>query len=146
MNVFLLILKGLAVLTLSVGMLHLVLGLQADALLGIEVAAVVADDPGLSSQNRYFGVSYVVFASVYWLASRDLDRFRPVLVCALAITFAAGLSRLLPWLTFGAPPSAVIGLLLLEILAPLALLRWMPRSKQAGADPRVPPRPSGRGP
>jgi len=145
-SVFPLVLKGLAVLTTAVGMLHLVLGLQADAWLGIEVAAVVADDPGLSSQNRYFGVSYLIFAAVYWLASRDLARFRPVLVCALAITFVAGLSRLLPWIAFGAPPAAVIGLLLVEILAPPVLLRRMPRSKQAGAGPRASPRPSGRRP
>ncbi len=137
MSTFPIVLKGLALLTSAVSAQHLALGLQADALLGIELAATVAGDPGLSSQNRYFGVSYLIFAAVYWLASRDLDRFRPVLVCALAITFAAGLSRLVPWFAYGAPPPAVVGLLVVEILAPPLLLLWMPRSKQSGDVQRV---------
>lgn len=133
MSTFSIALMGLALLTSVVSALHLVLGLQADALLGIEVAATIADDPGLASQNRYFGVSYLIFAAVYWLASRDLDRFRPVLVCALAITFAAGLSRLLSWFAFGTPPPAVIGLLAVEIVVPPLLMLWMPRPERVGA-------------
>lgn len=107
--------------------LHLALGPGADALLGIEAAAAVADDPGLSSQNRFFGVAYALHGAVLWMAASDLPRYRPVLVATLAVTFAAGLSRLVPWLTLGVPPLPVAGLMFMELFLPALLYILMMR-------------------
>ena len=44
-----------------VGCLHLVLGLNADLLLGANIGADVISDPVLDSQNRFYGVAFTVY-------------------------------------------------------------------------------------
>lgn len=131
MRLLALALKGLAMPIGCVAMLHLALGLEADAVLGIEAASSVATDPGLSSQNRFFGVAYALYAAVFWLAATDLPRYRPVLLAALALTFVAGVSRFVPWVVFGAPPVPIVCLLLVELVGP-ALLLVLLRRAEAG--------------
>ena len=43
-----------------VGALHLTLGLNADVLLGAKVPAETLSDPALDSQNRFYGVAFMV--------------------------------------------------------------------------------------
>ena len=56
-------LKSVAPLLVLVGALHLVLGLGADAMLGSEVAPQAMSDPGLDSQNRFYGVAFMLYVS-----------------------------------------------------------------------------------
>lgn len=114
-------LRACAVLTGIVAALHLALGPGADALLGVVSAAEAADDAGASSQNRFFGVAYALHGAVLWLAASDLAHYRPVLLATLAVTFVAGLSRLLPWFVLGAPPLPVAGLMFVELCVPALL-------------------------
>lgn len=69
------VLRVLAVSLLAVSALHLAMGLRADVLLCIALPESVVTDPGLSSQNRFFGVAYALYAAVLWLAAGDLHRF-----------------------------------------------------------------------
>lgn len=118
MRTFACTLRVLAVSLLAVSMLHLALGLRADVLLGIALPESVIASPGLSSQNRFFGVAYALYAVVLWLAAGDLPRFRPVLRAALWLTLLAGLARVLPLLQYGVPPVPVLLLLATELLVP----------------------------
>lgn len=130
-NAFTIVLRVLAVSLLAVSILHLALGLRADVLLGIALPESIISNPGLSSQNRFFGVAYALYAAVLWLAAGDVPRHRPVLRAALWVTLLAGLSRLLPWLQFGMPPLTVCLLLLSELAIPPWLLLWLRRIPDA---------------
>lgn len=68
------VLRVPAVSLLAVSALHLALGLRADVLLGIALPESVIASPGLSSQNRFFGVAYGLYAAVLWLAAGELQR------------------------------------------------------------------------
>ena len=112
----------------AVSVLHLALGLGADRLLGAGVVDAVVRDPGLASQNRFFGVTYGLYAVVLWLAARDIDRYRPVLTSALVITMLGGFARLIPWVLYGPAPPTMIGLFVTEVLIPPVLLFWLHES------------------
>lgn len=125
MRAFQLALRVLAIALAAISLLHLGLGLKADGLLGIELPAAVQSNPGLSSQNRFFGVAYVIYAVILWAASNDLRRYAPLLKAALVVTMLGGFARLIPWAAFGAPPVLVIVLLATELLIPPAMLVWL---------------------
>lgn len=129
MNAFRITLRLLAALILVVCAMHLVLGLGADALLDIDLPPSVLADPSLNSQNRFFGVSFALYAAVLWLASFDLQRYAPLLKAALFIFLLGGLARLATVLTHGLPTPPVIGLMVVEIIAPIWLLLWLRRAR-----------------
>jgi len=55
-------LKVVAFVPILVGVLHLVLGLNADVLLGARLPAAVIADPALDSQNRFYGVAFMPYS------------------------------------------------------------------------------------
>lgn len=125
MRAFRAILVALAIALAAVAALHFLLGLGADRLLGIELDDAVIASPGLSSQNRFFGTSYLLYAVVLCLAARDLERYRPILLAVLVLTVVAGLSRVISWAAFGPPPPLVVALFLTEVLIPPGLILWL---------------------
>lgn len=125
MRAFQLTLRALAAALAAVSVLHLLFGLKAEVLLGIDLPSAVQASPGLSSQNRFFGTAYGIYAIILWAASTDLARYEPLLKAALFMTMIAGLARLIPWLTFGAPPAPVIFLLATEVLIPPVVALWL---------------------
>lgn len=129
MHGLLIALRVLAVLLLAVSMLHLTLALGADVLLGVRLPDEVVRSPGLSSQNRFFGVTYALYAAVLWAAAGDLHRYEPLLRAALLLTVVGGLSRLVSWGAFGAPPGAIVALLVSELAVPPILLLWLRSAK-----------------
>ena len=58
MRGLILALRVLAVAFIAVALLHLTLGLGADAMLGVPVFAQTAADPSADSQNRFYGISF----------------------------------------------------------------------------------------
>lgn len=122
-----LLLKLLAPLFLAAGASHLLLGLGADALLGARLAAEVMADPALDSQNRFYGVSFMLNGLLLWLVATDLPRYRPVLHCVLGVMFAGGLARWLSIALHGWPPAPVLLLLAVELVAPVLLAAWAAR-------------------
>jgi uncharacterized protein DUF4345 len=131
------ILKCLAPALVLVGMLHLVLGLGADAMLGARITPQVLSDPTLDSQNRFYGVAFTIYGVMCYLCATDLPKYATVLRCILTVFFAAGLARLVSIAVRGLPALPVLVLLSLELLAPplLLWLLWKQDAKAAQANP-----------
>jgi hypothetical protein len=124
-------LKVVASVPILVGILHLVLGLQADVLLGARLPASVIADPAMDSQNRFYGVAFMLYGVVLFAGGSDLKRYLPVVRSALWIFFAAGVARLVSILLYGFPPPLVMTLLLVEVVGTPVLLLWLARSTLA---------------
>jgi hypothetical protein len=107
-----------------IGMLHLVLGLGADAMLGAKITPEVMADPALDSQNRFYGVSFTIYGLLCYLCATDIAKYAAVLRCTLYVFFVAGLARLVSIALRGLPPLPVLFLLTLEMSAP-PLLLWL---------------------
>jgi hypothetical protein len=117
-------LNCLAPVLVAVGMLHLILGLGADAMLGAKITPEVLSDPALDSQNRFYGVSFAIYGVLCYLCATDLPKYATVLRCILSVFFAAGLARLVSIGVRGLPSLPVLVLLSSELLAP-PLLLWL---------------------
>jgi Domain of unknown function (DUF4345) len=128
-------LKIVACVPVLVGVLHLVLGLQADVLLGAKLPAGVMTDPALDSQNRFYGVAFMLYGVVLFVGGSDLKRYLPMVRSALWIFFAAGMARLVSILLQGWPPPLVMTLLLVEVMGTPLLLMWLARSSPAPESP-----------
>jgi hypothetical protein len=123
------LLKGLSPLFLLVAGLHLVLGLQADVLLGARLPEALIADPSLSSQNRFYGVAFGLYGAVFYLAATDLARYAPVLRCTLWALFAAGAARGAAIVAHGWPTLPVLVLMGTELGVPPLLHLWLARSE-----------------
>jgi hypothetical protein len=121
-------LRIIAAVPILVGVLHLALGLNADVLLGARLPASVISDPALDSQNRFYGVSFMLYGVLLFVGGSDLKRYLPVVRWTLWIFFAAGLARLLSIALYGLPPPLVILLLLSEVFGTPVLLLWLSRA------------------
>lgn len=131
MRSFVLVLKALSPVFLLVGAMHLVLGLGAEALLGARVPPEALSEPTLDSQNRFYGVAFVVYGMLLYLCATDLARYAPILRGTLWVFFAAGLSRFVSMALYGAPAAPIVALVVAEVLAPPMLLWWLSRLKVA---------------
>jgi hypothetical protein len=117
-------LRAVAPVFLLVALLHLVLGVRADALLGAQVPEALFGEPSLNSQNRFYGVSFALYGVLLWIGAGDLPRYRRVLAATWWVFLAAGLARVLSWHLDGAPSAWVIVLTALELLLPPLMLAW----------------------
>ncbi len=133
MRTLVLVLKALAPIFFGVSALHLVLGLNADALLGAKVSPEVAMEPSLNSQNRFYGVAFAVYGVVLYICATDLRRYEPIFKAAMWVFFLGGVARLVSWSTHGAPAPLVIALAASELLVPPALLIWHGKVKDSVA-------------
>lgn len=124
-------LKVIAFVPILVGVLHLVLGLNADVLLGAKLPAAVIADSVLDSQNRFYGVAFMLYGVLLFVGGSDLKRYLPVVRWALWIFFAAGVSRVVSVFLYGVPPPLVMTLLLIEVVGTPILLMWLARSSPA---------------
>ena len=125
MHLYSIVLKLFAPAFLLVGTLHLALGLGAEALLGATVPPQTLADPGLDSQNRFYGVSFALYGVLLFLCSTDIRKYATVLRCVLWVFFAAGLARLVSIATHGLPPALMIALLGSELVLPPILVWWL---------------------
>ena len=117
-------LKILAPVFVLVGTLHLLLGVQADVLLGAQLSEAAINDPVLDSQNRFYGVAFSAYGFLLFLAATDLAKYRVVFRILLAVFFAAGCARLVSIAVHGLPSVLVILLLATELLLPPLLAWW----------------------
>lgn len=134
MQAFRFTLRALAAVIVVVSLLHAVLGLGADALLGVAVPGAAITNASLDSQNRFYGMAFALFAAVLVLAASDLERHAPTLNAALVIIFLAGLVRVLSVASHGWPVPAVVALGFVELVAPPLLYWWSGRlGRKSGA-------------
>jgi Domain of unknown function (DUF4345) len=127
-----LFLKIVSPVFLLVAALHLVLGANADVLLGAKLPPEALADATLNSQNRFYGIAFSLYGVLLYLCATDLPRYATVLRCVLWVFFAAGLARLVSIATHGVPPPMVLVLLLSELVLPPLLLLWLSKVQRAG--------------
>jgi hypothetical protein len=92
-------------------------------------------DPALDSQNRFYGVAFMLYGVVFFVGGSDLRRYLPMVRSALWMFFAAGMARLVLILLYGLPPPLVMTLLLVEVVGTPVLLMWLARSSPAPDNP-----------
>ncbi len=124
-------LRVAAVIFFLVAVLHLILGLNVDILLGAKVPAKVVQDPVLDSQNRFYGASFTLYGVLLILCASNLDKYATVLRWTLLCFFAGGIARLVSIGAYGLPSPLVVTLLLSEILAPPLVLWWLEHARNA---------------
>ena len=83
MRIFALVLRIFALVIFLVSVLHLVLGVGADVLLGAKIPAAAISDPTLDSQNRFYGVYFSLSAVLLLVCASDILRYATVLRCVL---------------------------------------------------------------
>lgn len=131
MHMLAMFLKFAAPIFVLVGVLHLVLGVGADVLLGAKLPAEALADAALNSQNRFYGVAFSLYGVLLYLCATGLPRYATVLRCVLWVFFAAGLARLVSIATHGVPPPLVLALLATELALPPLLHLWLSKALRA---------------
>lgn len=127
MRTFALILRLAAAVFFVVGALHLVLGLEADVLLGAKLSAETVADPTLDSQNRFYGVSFALYGVLLLVCASNIQKYATVLRCLLWVFFAAGAALLVSLAIHGVPSPFVLALLVSELVLPPVLILWLSR-------------------
>ena len=129
-----LLLRAGSVVFLIVAGLHLVLGLQADILLGARVPPEVVRDPVLDSQNRFYGTTFALYGVLLLLAATNIRKYEAMLRCCLWCFFAGGVARLVSIAAMGLPSEAILGLIGLELMLPPIAALWLRRVAQAAPE------------
>jgi Domain of unknown function (DUF4345) len=130
---FVIFLRLVAFVVLSVGAMHLVLGLNTENLLGANVSLEVVQNSTLDSQNRFYGVAFMLYGVLLYLSSTNIIRYAPVLRCVAGICFAAGLARFISMGVVGMPPPLILVLLAVELLVPVVILGWLGRIESSSS-------------
>ena len=131
MRAFTLLLKLLAPVAIAVGLMHLLIGLHADTLLGAHLPPEVLADPVLDSQNRFYGTTFIGYGALLYLCATDLPRYARVFSILGGFIFLGGCARLIAIALHGMPTPQVIALLLIELLGVPPLLLWHRRLLKA---------------
>lgn len=128
MKTFVLALRILALAFIAASALHLFVGPQADAMLGVPVSSLMASDPSIDSQNRFYGVTFSLLGVVLLISAKDLRRYETMVVATLGVLFAAGLARVIAWALHGAPVPTIVGIVCADLLIPPLFYVWLKRS------------------
>jgi hypothetical protein len=120
--------RTLAVAFIAVSGLHLFMGLYADAAVGSPITAEMASQPSFDSQNRFYGVTFSMLGFALLIGSTDLLRYRPIILAALGVLFAAGIARAISWGLMGTPSTIIVGITAADLLLPPILYVWMKKS------------------
>ena len=107
-----------------IALTHVVLGPNADVLLGSNISMPSLTDPTVDSQNRFYGAAFGLYGVLLIVCSSDLDKYRSILLWTMIVFFAAGLARLVSVSLVGWPPTIVVLLLLIEVFVPPMIVWW----------------------
>jgi len=132
MRAFTIFLKWLAPIPVLVGLLHLLMGLHADVLLGASLPAATVADPVLDSQNRFYGVSFMAYGALLYLCATDIRKYAPVFVTLIGFMFLGGVGRLVSITLHGTPSPPVLMLAAIELAGMPLLLLWFSRLMPKG--------------
>jgi Domain of unknown function (DUF4345) len=125
MRPFAIALRLLAIAFIATASLHLVYGLKADAMLGAQVSAEMVHNASLDSQNRFYGITFSMLGVALFVAATDLRQYRPIVVANLAVSFAAGLARIVSWALYGSPAPMIVGIVIADLLLPPIFYVWL---------------------
>ena len=124
MNAYQITLKVLAIGVLGVALVHVLLGVGSETLLGSNISEASQLDPNLDSQNRFYGASFLLFGVIFWLSSTDLSRYTTLLNLGLLVFFIAGITRILSIVLVGWPTLEILVLLGIELIGPPIMYLW----------------------
>ena len=120
-------LQALGLGIVGVALVHVVLGPNAEVLLGSGISPSSIADPAIDSQNRFYGAAFALFGGVFLLGSADIAKYRPMLLLAFGAFFVAGLTRIISVVVAGWPPLPVLCLAVVEICGPPIMCFWLNR-------------------
>jgi len=118
------ILKPFALIFFLVGLVHLTLGPGAEILLGADLSESAIADPVLDSQNRFYGVSFMIYGALFWLCAGDMKKYKTVFRLTCVFFLLGGLARLVSIAAVGIPTSPILFLTATELIGGPALLWW----------------------
>jgi Domain of unknown function (DUF4345) len=124
-----LFLRMMAITILLASSSHLLLGVEAEALLGAKLSPETLAEPSLNSQNRFYGTSYMLYGILLWVCTQNMDRYALIFRILLLMTFAAGLTRIISLILHGWPSPTIIALGVSELLLPPFVFWWQRRSR-----------------
>ena len=124
MSAFVLVIRLLAPITVLAGLSHVVLGLNADVLLGANAPAELRSDPVLDSQNRFYGTIFMGYGVLLFLCATDLRKYALLFRILGGFIFLGGIARLISAALHGLPTSPVVGLIIIELVVVPLLLWW----------------------
>jgi len=119
------ILRTVGVLITLVAVLHLLLGPQAEVMLGSGISEISLADATLDSQNRFYGVAFFLYGVILIYCASDIGRYRDILNITIGVFFLAGLARIVSIIIAGWPTWPVVILLVAELLLPPTLFVWI---------------------
>lgn len=117
-SIFVGLLRFTGVFFLVAGLMHVVLGLHADQLMGANVSSQSITDPGLDSQNRFYGATFTLYGVLLILTSGALRQYSLILRCMFWVVFAAGVVRFISVALYGWPPFLIGLLFAAELILP----------------------------
>lgn len=118
---------------IAAGTMHVVFGLGADQILGASVSTASHTDPGLDSQNRFYGAAFTLYGVLLLVIRRDVAKYETILRCLLWVFWFAGGVRFVSVALYGWPPYLMGVLFAVELILPPALLFWTSRLANANA-------------
>ena len=122
------LLKFIAPIPMVVGLMHIVLGLQTDVLLGAKVAVELLSDPVLDSQNRFYGAIFMGYGALIFLCTTNLRQHATLFRILSGGVFLGGLARVVSIVLHGVPSTPVLGLIVIELLGVPLLVWWHSRA------------------
>ena len=122
------LLKFIAPIPMVVGLMHIVLGLQTDVLLGAKVAVELLSDPVLDSQNRFYGAIFMGYGALIFLCTTNLRQHATLFRILSGGVLLGGLARVVSIVLHGVPSTPVLGLIAIELLGVPLLVWWHSRA------------------
>jgi hypothetical protein len=85
-------------------------------------------NPAVESELRFYAAFYVAYGLVALRVAPHADRDTATVRALAGVLFLAGLARAGGWLAVGRPHPVQRGLLVIELAAPPAIIRWHGRA------------------
>jgi Domain of unknown function (DUF4345) len=121
------LLRAFAAVFFIVGMMHISMGVYAEASLGAGLSAEALTNATLDSQNRFYGAEFMIYGVLIWLFTTDMERYATVFRAVMIVFFIGGLARTFSAIALGMPAPAVQLLWATELIIPPLLLLWQAR-------------------
>ncbi len=117
-------LRLFGIICIVAGLSHVLLGLNAENLLGANLPSDIVSNASLDSQNRFYGAAFMLFGAVSWLSAVDLRKNAVLFRLMMLVFFVGGITRLISFVQHGLPAPLIQLLGLTELLIPPIMLWW----------------------
>ena len=111
-----------------------IFGISCCAIAPAHLALGIAAIPGagthnatLDSENRFYAAMFLGFGGALVWTAMDLQARAATFRALMGVFFVGGLGRVASWIAMGPPAPLFIGLLVVELVFPAALVIWSRR-------------------